>query len=117
MLLALSGTVSDTLANVDKVSSGLETGPIRWVAAFFIIISMGLFAMLMRVQKLRVDEFKANAAAAKEDLKASEARSEKLGAILEKHNAGLSILDRTVAAFVSAMPREKRPRPPPEAPP
>lgn len=93
----LLASVGDALTNVDRVSMGLEQGPIRYVAALSLVVNLGLFGMLMRVQSLRVGELKENAL-----------RSEKLGGIIEKHNQAMGVLERAVAFVMAQQPRRRR---------
>ena len=96
-ILALTAGVGDALKNADTIASGLEAGPIRYVAALSLMVNLGLFVMLMRVQSLRVAELKEQAKEA-----------ERLGGILEQHNQTTRALDK-LADFVTAqLPKKKQ---------
>lgn len=96
MMLLWASTVGDSLTNVDKVASGLEKGPITYVAALSLLVNLGLFLMLMRVQALRVGELKDGAE-----------RAEKLGGIIEKHNQAMGVLERAVSFVMAQQPRRR----------
>lgn len=95
LLLAQAG-VPDVVGSADKINAGLEHGPIRYIAAFSLSVNLGLFAWLMRVQALRVKE-----------LKEGNARAEKLGSLLEKHNQSLEVLDKAMSFVMAQQPRRR----------
>lgn len=96
MLPTLATAVPDALANADKIAGGLESGPIRYIAALSLLVNLGLFLMLMRVQSLRVSELKENAKAA-----------EKLGGVLEQHNQAVRALDKAMEFVLAQLPRRR----------
>lgn len=95
-LLALVLAAAPVIDQAESISKGLEGAPIRYIAGFSLAVNLGLFAMLMRVQSLRVSELKEGAE-----------RAEKLGAIIEKHNQAMGVLDRLVAFVQGQLPRRK----------
>jgi len=96
--VAIAQAAVPVLDQAESISKGLEGGPIRYIAAFSLAINLGLFAMLMRVQSLRVSELKEGAA-----------RAEKLGGIIEKHNQAMIILEKTMEFVQAQQPRRKPP--------
>lgn len=96
-LLLAAADVAEAVKSADTIASGLEKGPIAYVAALSLLANAGLFVMLMRVQSLRVEELKAGAE-----------RAEKLGGIIEKHNQAMGVLERAVAFVMAQQPASKR---------
>lgn len=103
-LLSLIASLGDALNNADRLSTGLEKSPLAYFLALSLLVNAAQAVVFLRVQALRVGEQKEYAA----ELKLQAERAEKLGAILEKHNQSIVILDRVMSFVKDQMPRRKR---------